>query len=158
MHFILLLSLQFLSNLVFCPSRAGTSILPSSPTIKVDFFLVQKKITKKKIRWKQVFKPIKIFKKKLKFWLVVLGLVSLGLGSFFWLANFGGGLEGWFFKLLFGIFAVSTLLFTLSLLAIPVILIIRIIKEIKWSKRNSLILFLNIIMSKYLFKKNYAIR
>lgn len=138
MHFILLLGLQFLLNLGFCPSTSELTILPNSTTIKVDFLLVQKKISKKKIRWKQVFRPIRIFKKKLKFWLVVLGLISIGLGSFFWIADVNGGLDGWFFKLLFGIFATSTLLFLLSIVAIPIILIVRIIKELKWSKRFSI--------------------
>jgi len=137
MHFILILSISFLSNFDFCTSPSRANLLSNQPNVKTDFLLVQQKKAKKRIRWKQVFRPIKIFKKKLKFWLLIFGVISLGLGTFFFVADRLGGLDGLFFKILFGILATSTLLMLLCVLAIPIILIIRIIKEIKWSKRFS---------------------
>jgi len=106
--------------------------------------VIQKKhITKKKkprIRWKRVFRPIKIFKKKISFWLSrFIGLMSV-IGLVGYISDqLDTGLSGRFIEIVvggvLGIFAIAAFATILILLALPIIIIVRIFKELKWGKR-----------------------
>lgn len=93
------------------------------------------KVSQKKIRWKQVFRPIKLFKKKIRFWMWwTLGIAAL-MSLIFLIADRQGDAEGDIFYFFAGLFLLSSLTFVLSLLLIPIIIIIRIFQELAWHKR-----------------------
>lgn len=95
---------------------------------------------KKKFRWKHIFRPFKIFKKRLSFWWLLFFGITTFLGTTFFLLDKSSiDLEGGFveaiFYLLAGILGISAILTVLILVALPIIVIFRIIKELKWRKR-----------------------
>jgi len=119
---------------------AKTANLTIKPLIIVTVTKPVIKKKKRKFRWKQVFRPFKIFKKKISFWwLLFFGIATLLGISFLLLDNSSLNLEGIFveaiFYLLAGIFSISAILTLLILITLPILFIIRIIKELKWSKR-----------------------
>lgn len=135
MHFIVFLFLSFSIHFNPCNTKIELTNFQGGSIVNNNLLAGQSKARKKRIRWKHVFRPIKIFKKKYKFWLLLFGGIALGLGGLFFLLDLANGVEGLFFKILFGIMGTSALLFLLCLFSVPIIFLIRIIKEIKWSKR-----------------------
>ena len=90
----------------------------------------------KKIRWKQVFRPIKVRGKGILFWILLSFGIALFIRLFFFLGEWlGQGLQGNGFIVPVSLMLLSALIGTLLILAIPFIWIIRIIQEIQWINR-----------------------
>jgi len=96
-----------------------------------------------KIRWKRIFRPIKIFKKKLSYWLVrCLGLFVV-LGIFGYAIqestkedfDFDTDAENALAYTMIGIFFLSGIAVIVGLISAPFVYLIRFFKELKWRKR-----------------------
>ena len=100
---------------------------------------IPEKAGKQKIRWKRIFRPVKIFNKKWVFWLLIFGGVVLSMTLIFLLLDRGDGIEmsdaiGY---PLVGIYLLSLLFVALLLVSVPIILIVRFIQELRWRGRFS---------------------
>lgn len=127
-------------SLFFSIQSKGIAVTITFPTLDIVHRSKPKLATKKfKIDWKKVFRPIRIFKRKLSFWLVRLLGVALLLGLIGLAAEKSdtgleinsevGGL------ILVGIFVGSSFLVLLMLLASPVVYLVRLIKQLRWRRR-----------------------
>ena len=107
--------------------------LPSNPQLFVQ--RPPQNPSQKKFRWKHVFRPVKIFQRKLRFWLAIAAAGAVFLASFFFIADNSGGLDGDIFYVPFGIMVLAMAVVASILVALPIIFIIRFFKEIQWGKR-----------------------
>jgi len=98
------------------------------------------KIKKKRFRWKRIFRPIKIFKKKISYWwFLFFGIASVLGISFYFLDRSNISLDGALYRaiswLFLSVFSLSVLIVLVILITLPIIFIVRILKELKWNKR-----------------------
>lgn len=122
----------------------GTSISLISDTKMVISKKSRVKVRKIKIRWKRIFRPIRIFKQKLSYWFYrLLGtftLLSLLLFIGFKIDNAGGlnldpSTEDFLAWLGGGIYISAFLGLLASTLTAPIVYTVRLFKELKWKKR-----------------------
>lgn len=94
----------------------------------------------RKFPWKKIFRPVKIFRKRISFWLKLSAATFLGLGFLFHVIDKSDlDLEGVFFEgvayFFLSIFVLAVLFFAVLIIAFPIVILIRIFKEIKFGKR-----------------------
>lgn len=100
-----------------------------------------KGIKKWKIRWKKVFRPIYIFKKRVAFWLGIFGSLLLLISLLGLLAERYNYEWSWTSVntdgtyLLAGAYLISATVVLLLLLWIPMVWMYRIFQELRWKKR-----------------------
>jgi hypothetical protein len=93
-----------------------------------------------KFNWKRVFRPVKIFKRKVAFWCVAFLGIALILGLLFYVldrteASIDSDVMNVLLWILLGIFAISVLIVAVTLIALPIVMIIRIMEELRWKRR-----------------------
>ncbi len=132
---ILSLALQY-NSMLFAPAVQHVSVIP------ISNYVPRKSVPKTiLVRWNRVFRPIVIFKKKLSFWLLLMAGITLSAGLVIylftiWDADLDG--LGYFTLRFFAVLFLSAIvLIGILFLACPILLFLRIIQDMRWSKRFS---------------------
>jgi len=129
-----------LFNLFFsCPQHIHLPHLEKEIVLKETIKSIPKKASRQKIRWKRIFRPVKILNKRWIFWVLIFGGIVLSMTLTFLLLDRGDGIEmsdavGY---PLVGIYLLALLLVALLLISIPIILVVRFVQELRWRKRFS---------------------
>lgn len=137
----LLLSLLFSFN----ATLSTQSVQLFSDSDFLEILVLDQSVTKGKavdeFSWKRVFRPIRVFKKKVSFWLLLLCSGSAICFLFITLIDrSNGGLDGFLYdvSMVFGGLLLGSLtIIVFILLALPAIILVRIIEELNWGKRFS---------------------
>lgn len=110
----------------------GSPVLQKDPATKIL------NPNKRKIRWKNIFRPIRIFKKRIRFWIILFsGIILPFVAIELFNVNVDFELEGpsgVFFGGFIFLLLLSTILLVVS---IPIVWTIRFFRELNWRKRFS---------------------
>lgn len=100
---------------------------------------IPEKTGREKVRWKRIFRPVKIFDKKWIFWLLIFGGIVLSMTLLVYFLDKGEGIEtsDAVAYSLVGIYLLSLLFVALLLLSIPIILVVRFVRALRWRRRFS---------------------
>lgn len=90
---------------------------------------IKPKLEKPKFSWKRVFRPIRLFKRKIPFWLLWATLIGVAA----W-AIIGDTIENVDY-ILVGMVWVAFIALIVGILLYPIIFISRVIRELNWGKR-----------------------